>query len=820
MEHALQQRIEELSKCRKDYDDLLDRFRQLSAACEEKEKIYQSKIRDLTDTVSDLTSKNNAICHRLQRQKTVLKTFENDARALQEAARLLEMREQDISKTLRSTQDTNSNLLAEVKAMASKNVQLLEERDSLSKILAEEMVSKQDYDLVQQKNIRLNKVIEQDMVPRSQYEQLVEDNKNLKKRMMHEMVDMKDYEELHSKLLATERRLTFDYVSKDDYFRLQQLLQEAHDEKRVIEESVRLIEENRDQNIKLNSENAAKVVYLKGRVEQSEREMSDLRSQHNKMTEDLNYIKEELSRSENARRMAEEKIVMLDTAKSALMTQLSKAKLAVRHEAEAKQAAIEEKAALQKQVDDVKLEFSNKLIESNHKLKDIFDLSEDQIRRTLHIVQDENAGLHDTVESLRNENILLRDKARDLERELVECQGKGKVQDAYLESASRENADLKSEIIYLREEKVRLENRQQGLYHELEEFKATVFAELSPALSKHFVDHAHPLSRSPTPRDTQPPSQPSTAINGHSSSNGHSRGFFKEASVEVPDVRNSPTASLFTPQPPNPPYLDHVVNRYAVLHDTFSHVSNPAERIPTPPTQVATLVHKKSPTHLEVSTPRPVPPQTARRSPSPEKGSSLGSPSLSSARQSASKSSSLAPLSPQKRLETKSDNATPPASPTRSPIVHQSAAVSITTPSKPTFTQEMKSPSSEQKRAQGSAGNIRRGANPKRPDRTPPSPAIVFNSKTSDRPVVSVIPEERGRSPVARRLVADHCHDSPSLTLPRANSTPQRHRLTDGSPARSGEISTVVSDRTPVHKVLVNKNDTNHLLLITPDKKK
>ncbi|RYH00193.1 hypothetical protein EON65_49625, partial [archaeon] len=352
MEHALHQRIVELSKCRKDYDDLLDRFKQLTLACEEKEKIYQSKIKELSDFAADLTNKNNVISHRLLHQKSIQQTFEKDARALQEAAKLLELREQDISKTLRSTQETNSNLLAEVKAMASKNVQLLEERDVLSRILSEEMVSKQDYESVQQKNARLNKVIEQDMVPRAQYEQLVEDNKNLKKRMMHEMVDMKEYEDLHGKLQTAERRLTFDYVTKDDYFRLQQLLHEAHDEKRVIEESVRLIEDNRDQNIKLNSENAAKVVYLKGRVEQSEREMSDLRSQHSKMAEDVNYIKEELSRSEQARRIAEEKIVMLETSKSALMTQLSKSKLAVRHEAEAKQVALDEKIALEKQVEE------------------------------------------------------------------------------------------------------------------------------------------------------------------------------------------------------------------------------------------------------------------------------------------------------------------------------------------------------------------------------------------------------------------------------------------------------------------------------------
>lgn len=531
MEQALQQRILELNRCRADYDDLFEKFKQTNVLVDEREQVYKTKIRDLTAAL-DAASQQNAELNKIaMTQKQVKKAFQKDARLLADAARMLEQREAEVSKALFATQAANASLTNELRELTEKHRSVVEERDG--------MVHREDHELLAKRIAKLQAAME-DMVSKLSYEQLVEDNRILKKRMLNDMVEHSEYEALQGRLQAMERRLPFDYVSKDEYYKLQQAYCNLQDDKRVVEESVRLVEETRDASAALRSEGEAKAAFLKGRVEQTEREIADLRAHYDRAMEELNLLRGELARTEAGRRAAEERCQSNESAKAQLMTQLAKAKLAVRHEIESKQALQEARDTLEKALEAARLDFSTKLIDSNHKIKDVFDATEQQLHRRIRSLEDENTAIKGSMDTLRAECQSLRDQLHAMDKTANDARTAVAVQAAYGENALREMTDLREQIITLKCERQDWASRSQCLQLELDDFKSSVFNGLSPSL-KMLERH--------TDNDS--------AVDALSHS------------------LQSPALAL---APLSPPYLDALPAQYPVLHDT----SPPAARIPAP----------------------------------------------------------------------------------------------------------------------------------------------------------------------------------------------------------------------------------------------
>eukprot|EP00981_Chlorochromonas_danica_P003070 scaffold610_cov169-Ochromonas_danica.AAC.6 len=283
------------------------------------------------------------------------------------------------------------------------------------------------------------------------------------------------------------------------------------------------------------------------------------------------------------------------------MTQLSKAKLAVRHEVEAKQAIIDQKTELEKSIEQVKIDYSNKLIDSNNKIKEIFDASEDQLKRHIYALQEENTSLQGTIDNLHSEMDSLREQNRLLERDLLEYKSQVGVQQAHTENGLRENTDLRQQIIALREEKHELSHRLEQIRRDNEDFKSSILTQLTPA--------ATTVLKAPSLAGSAPSSSSNSVIQPGSSGNStvlHSftapstpRGIAPSiSSVSTMGMRNGFPSDFSSNQlhrddislsggeafeslakrlnhgssshglvPPSPPYLDAIASQYRIVHD-------------------------------------------------------------------------------------------------------------------------------------------------------------------------------------------------------------------------------------------------------------
>lgn len=554
MEEALHQRIVELNKCRSDYDDLFEKFKQTNLIFDEKENLYKARVKDLENLVNQLSSKNYHLEQTINAYKQSKKSIQKDVKMLEEATRLLELREHDMSGMLASSQRSNSHLVDEINELKERNRVLLEEREAATRMMHDEMISKQEYEILQQRLTKVMASMEADMVARIQYDQVIEENKILKKRMLNDMVDSKEYDLLLNRFQSLERRLPFDFVTKEEYNKLQQANYHLLDDKKVLEESARLVEEIRDSNLKHQAENEAKITFLKNRLEQSEGEMTSLRKLYDRLQDENLSLKNELLRSETARRETEDRIQGFEVLKGQLQLQLSQARLAVRHEQEAKQVAVDEKVEAERLAERAHMEFSQKLIESNQKMQEVFAQTEDQLRRRLAAMDEEVLNLNANIQTLHAERLHLKEEIHHKDKEVYDAKTQVQVMQAHLESNSRESADLRNTIIHLQEEKAELHQQVNLLRKELDDLKALIFSELHPKAKPILTEDVN-ISSSPPLREMQIMTRKDTGTIAHS----------KEESLLPP----TPAPPLRPPSPNvrSPVYLEALEKDFQMIHD-------------------------------------------------------------------------------------------------------------------------------------------------------------------------------------------------------------------------------------------------------------
>jgi hypothetical protein len=309
MEDALQSQIVELNRSRADYNDLFDKFKLSNRLFEEREQLLKKQLSATQDEVDKLKRKNTNLNSLLYSQNEAKQLFEQDALQITEAAKLLEIREREIIQKFQGIKQVNKALTESIKEEKGK------------------------YETLQSEYTALRFKIESDYVSFDKYQICLETNVALQHKVDHEMVSLSSYQ-------ALETQLRDDFTSNHEFNRVSSDLAETLEDKRILEEALQAAQVARNNAVTMSSEAEARVISLKGRVEQTERELYDLRSILEQRAKELFTVRAELAAAEEQRTSAMQENMALETHKSLILTQIGNARMALRKETDLREAAV------------------------------------------------------------------------------------------------------------------------------------------------------------------------------------------------------------------------------------------------------------------------------------------------------------------------------------------------------------------------------------------------------------------------------------------------------------------------------------------------
>lgn len=505
MDSLVESRREELSRVRQDYDELFEKFKLANTLFADREALYRNQIQQLEESMAILRRKNDNLKFSLKAQNAAKEAFTEDVLQLQEVAKLLEEREQTMVAACDSANEKNKQLEKENESLRSTVVSLQDQISRLQVIMEDTTVSKIEYNALNAQLKTIEGVLQTDYVSKTLFNQQHDDLVAIKSHMENDTVEKALFDALQSKLQQLEQRLPTDFIAMSEYKALQHILQNVLDERKLWEESSRVVEESRGEKARLLSEAEARIISLKDRVEHSEIELSELRGQYQQVTDELFSARAELDRREKEQTDQTNTISQLEQARASLLTQVGHLKLTLRNEAEARHEAIEAKAALQLQVEKLRREFSTSLIDSNQKIKQVFDSTEDQLRRRLdeheqriQYLQEQLETANKIKEGLESNYEAAKEHNRDMEVLITDAKTQLTIQIASNDTFQRENFDLRQQIVDLKMEREMLlqkitevQRQNKELNENLEEFRLMVFSELSPSFKKFLGPNGH-----------------------------------------------------------------------------------------------------------------------------------------------------------------------------------------------------------------------------------------------------------------------------------------------------------------------------------------
>lgn len=484
-----------------DYEALFEQFQITKQLFGERDEVYRTKIKELEQSVALLSRKNDNLKFSIRGQNASKQAFAEDVAQLQLVAKLLEERETALT-------DAYENSLREI---SHKNIELEDLKDQivrhehhykrLQHVLTDSTVPTSEF-VAQGRKLRdLEESLKNDYVSKSVYEKVVDECNAMKLQMEKNMVEKSLYETLHQKHVDLERRLPVEYFPVGEYEKLKRLLQSVMDEKRHLEKSSLIVQEQRDEQLISYREIEAKAVLLKGRVENQEGEIFQLRQQKEVISQELLMLRSNHLTSEEDRSELREKIRELENAKNHLSTQCGHLKMQLSHESSAKQEAIEARKQVEKHIDQLRHDYNSRIIDSNQKMNDVVETSELQYKQRLQETTNHNQRLQlqvhgnlQEMDLLQQENERLRLHCRELENLIGDAKTQLTLQLASQETNFRENELLKQQEQAWKAEKDQLMQRLQDLQagnqqmqNYVEEFRLLVFSELSPTFRKHLV---------------------------------------------------------------------------------------------------------------------------------------------------------------------------------------------------------------------------------------------------------------------------------------------------------------------------------------------
>ena len=241
LDGALQQLNCELNVHRLEYSALLQNFEESCTLSEQRERVSRGSVEQINEQCE-------ALKHKILEQKNIMKAqratqrdFSNDLHKFEQATKLSVMREIAVVEKLDSANIMISNLKDELNL---KNKLLMKQSidiDALNSIIANDMVTKADFDRIGAEKKKLQRLLDSETVSLEAHHNVKEMYADLRHKVESSMVTVDEYEVIVSKCKMLQEKLENEYVTRVDYLQLQEKYHRIVDEKCELNGSIEFL---------------------------------------------------------------------------------------------------------------------------------------------------------------------------------------------------------------------------------------------------------------------------------------------------------------------------------------------------------------------------------------------------------------------------------------------------------------------------------------------------------------------------------------------------------------------------------------------------
>lgn len=345
MENALNSQIAEVTRCREEYASLFQQFVLANQLADERDAITRQQILHLKGENEMLVQTLYELKAALKANKLTRRRFEKDVEMLESTAALLEGREaqllakvEEMDRSNALLIEKNESLEMKVSEMISKeaHVKVVSRCERLEELLKDETVPKETHERLQLRCKSLEEKLANEVVSKESFDRLSERYAELQRRIENEMVTVDDFKLVVSEREKLQQRIDNEMVSMAEFRKLQGLLDNAIEDKRLGDETCRILKEGQDDILKSKLEADARAASLKERVDKSELELREYHSRENDSKVTISELRNELEKLHEERSYTAERLLAMETSKAAFLTQIGNLKQTLRQEADMK----------------------------------------------------------------------------------------------------------------------------------------------------------------------------------------------------------------------------------------------------------------------------------------------------------------------------------------------------------------------------------------------------------------------------------------------------------------------------------------------------
>ena len=241
LDGALQQLNCELNVHRLEYSALLQNFEESCTLSEQRERVSRGSVEQINEQCEALKDKILEQKNIMKAQRATQRDFSNDLHKFEQATKLSVMREIAVVEKLDSANIMISNLKDEHNL---KNKLLMKQSidiDALNSIIANDMVTKADFDRIGAEKKNLQRLLDSETVSLEAHHNVKEMYADLRHKVESSMVTVDEYEVIVSKCKMLQEKLENEYVTRVDYLQLQEKYHRIVDEKCELNGSIEFL---------------------------------------------------------------------------------------------------------------------------------------------------------------------------------------------------------------------------------------------------------------------------------------------------------------------------------------------------------------------------------------------------------------------------------------------------------------------------------------------------------------------------------------------------------------------------------------------------
>ena len=291
MESALRSHVHELMRGREEFRALMDKFKVSETLHAEKEEHSSRMLKEMQEELLVLRKQNEEYKMALMAQRSSKDLFMAKVKEIASTIELLHQREE-------ATQARNAELKRDKERLASEIEELkrrLEDKEALTSQLAEIAKEREKNDA---KTVDL-----------------------MKREHKTELQSVQNSYEVSIK--NVQEKMESEYVHKSDYAKLRETYELVLEDKKVLEESVQIVDHSLKESYQLVKDKEEEISALKNKCNTSEKNFLTASLRDERSERDAQDLREEINRAMKVAQVNEERILTLEREKSLLLTQVA-----------------------------------------------------------------------------------------------------------------------------------------------------------------------------------------------------------------------------------------------------------------------------------------------------------------------------------------------------------------------------------------------------------------------------------------------------------------------------------------------------------------